>query len=78
MMTSEQKFALWIKYAMSGFVVIFVYFLFADLKIPLTPQAMVTRGITKLAPRVNGSIVAINVDNNQFVHEGAYSGEGEH
>lgn len=69
-MTSEQKFTLWIKYAMSTFVVIFAYFLIADFKIPLTPQAMVTRGVTKVVPRVNGTIVAINVDNNQSVEQG--------
>jgi multidrug resistance efflux pump len=70
MMTSEQKFALWIKYAMSIFVVIFAYFLLADLKVPLTPQAMVIRGVTKIVPRVNGTVVAINVENNQSVEPG--------
>lgn len=68
-MTSEQKFTLWIKYAMSIFVLIFAYFLLADFKIPLTPQAMVTRGVTKIVPRVNGTIVAINVKNNQSVEQ---------
>ncbi|MFT6927641.1 MAG: multidrug resistance efflux pump [Psychromonas sp.] len=69
-MTSEQKFTLWIKYAMTIFVVIFAYFLLADFKIPLTPQAMVTRGVTKVVPRVNGTIVAINIKNNQRVEPG--------
>lgn len=69
-MTSEEKFTLWIKYAMTVFVLIFAYFLLADLIMPLTPQAMVTRGVTKVVPRVSGTVVAINVENNQAVQQG--------
>jgi len=69
-MTAEQKFNRWIKLSMMAFLMIFAYFLLADLEMPLTPQAMAARGVTKVAPRVNGHIVALNVENNQGVCKG--------
>ncbi|WP_299794362.1 HlyD family secretion protein [uncultured Shewanella sp.] len=69
-MTPDQKFARWIKLSMLVFVMIFSYFIFADFNMPLTQQAMATRDVTKVAPRVNGHIVTINVENNQSVRKG--------
>ncbi|WP_432459046.1 HlyD family secretion protein [Agarivorans sp. QJM3NY_25] len=69
-MTVEQKFARWIKFSILVFVMVFTYFLFADYKIPLTPQAMVSRGVTQVVPRVNGNVVAIHIANNQLVKQG--------
>ncbi|WP_330959708.1 HlyD family secretion protein [Photobacterium sp. 53610] len=69
-MTPDQKFARWIKYACFAFVFVFGYFLMADLAMPLTPQAMATRVVTKVAPRVSGQITDIYVTNNQAVHKG--------
>ncbi|KDM92298.1 HlyD family secretion protein [Photobacterium galatheae] len=69
-MTPDQKFARWIKYACFAFVLVFGYFLMADLAMPLTPQAMATRVVTKVAPRVSGQITEIYVSNNQMVHKG--------
>ncbi|RQW65061.1 HlyD family secretion protein [Vibrio viridaestus] len=69
-MTPDQKFARWVKYSMCVFVAIFIYFLIADMLLPLTPQAMATRVVTKIAPRVNGPIEKINVSNNQHVEKG--------
>ncbi|MEI8598497.1 HlyD family secretion protein [Vibrio sp. M60_M31a] len=37
---------------------------------PLTPQAMATRVVTKVAPRVSGQITEIYVTNNQEIHKG--------
>lgn len=69
-MTPDQKFALWIKYSIVAFVALFAYFLVADLAMPLTPQAMATRTVTKISPRVNGQISDVFVTNNQTVHKG--------
>ncbi len=69
-MTPDQKFARWIKYSCFGFVLVFAYFLIADLAMPLTPQAMATRVVTKVAPQVSGQIAHVYVKNNQIVHKG--------
>jgi multidrug resistance efflux pump len=69
-MTPDQKFALWVKYACIIFVILFAYFLFADMSVPLTPQAMATHIVTKVAPRVSGQVIRVNVHNNQAVRQG--------
>lgn len=69
-MTPDQKFARWIKYSCVAFVLVFAYFLIADLAMPLTPQAMATRSVTKVAPRVSGQITEIYVNNNQKINKG--------
>ena len=69
-MTPDQKFARWIKYSCFGFVFVFAYFLVADLAMPLTPQAMATRVVTKIAPQVSGKIANVYVENNQAVNKG--------
>lgn len=69
-MTPDQKFARWIKYSCTLFILLFAYFLFADITMPLTPQAMATRVVTKVSPRVSGQISHVYVQNNQQVTEG--------
>ncbi|MDF4782114.1 biotin/lipoyl-binding protein, partial [Vibrio parahaemolyticus] len=49
---------------------VFAYFLVADLAMPLTPQAMATRVVTKVAPRVSGQITHLYVANNQEISQG--------
>jgi len=69
-MTADEKFARWVKRALALFVLVFAYFLWADLTLPLTPQAMVTRVVTQVAPQVNGTVEKVLVSNNQYVEEG--------
>ena len=69
-MTPDQQFSRWIKWSMAGFTALFAYFLMADLLMPLTPQAMATRVVTKLAPQVSGKVVEVAVHNNQQVKKG--------
>ncbi|WP_368157146.1 HlyD family secretion protein [Aeromonas sp. R10-2] len=69
-MTPDQQFTRWIKWSMAGFATLFAYFLIADLLMPLTPQAMATRVVTKLAPQVSGKVVEVAVHNNQQVKKG--------
>ncbi|MGL5285047.1 Multidrug resistance efflux pump [Aeromonas sp. RU39B] len=69
-MTPDQQFARWIKGSVLAFAALFIYFLLADLKIPLTPQAMATRGVVKVAPQVSGRLQTLYVHNNQTVQRG--------
>ncbi len=69
-MTVEQKFTRWVKLSVLLFIVLFAYFLFADFKMPLTPQAMVVRNVVKVVPQVSGNVVALHVKNNQPVKRG--------
>ncbi|QUN05501.1 HlyD family secretion protein [Shewanella yunxiaonensis] len=69
-MTPDQEFARMIKFSMFGFGLTFAYFMLADLKIPLTPQAMATHLVTKVAPQVGGKVVQVAVTNNQQVKKG--------
>lgn len=69
-MTPDQQFKRWIKWAMGIFILLFGYFLLADLKMPLTPQAMATRVVTKLAPQISGKVAQVAVGNNQHVKQG--------
>ncbi|OOE40746.1 hemolysin D [Salinivibrio kushneri] len=69
-MTPDEKFARWVKVAALSFVLIFGYFLAADNLMPLTPHAMVTRTVTKVAPQVSGPVSALAVENNQRVQKG--------
>ncbi|MCE9685748.1 HlyD family secretion protein [Shewanella sp. AS16] len=69
-MTPDQHFSRLVKSAMLGFALVFGYFLFADTAMPLTPQAMATRVVTKVTPQVSGKILAIGVANNQSVTKG--------
>lgn len=69
-MTPDQQFARLVKFAMLGFVAVFGYFLFADTLMPLTPEAMATRVVTKVTPQISGKILRINVENNQTVAKG--------
>ncbi len=69
-MTPDQQFARLVKFAMAGFAIVFAYFLLADLEMPLTPQAMATRGVVKIAPQISGRILTVNVHNNQTVEPG--------
>lgn len=69
-MTPDQQFTRLVKIAMLGFVLAFGYFIFADAAMPLTPQAMATRVVTKVTPQISGKIQTINVKNNQMVAKG--------
>ncbi|MBB1360708.1 MULTISPECIES: HlyD family secretion protein [unclassified Shewanella] len=69
-MTPDQQFARLVKIAIFMFVMVFGYFMFADAVMPMTPQAMATRMVTKVTPQVSGKIASIAVENNQLVAKG--------
>ncbi|MBZ9537356.1 MULTISPECIES: HlyD family secretion protein [Modicisalibacter] len=69
-MTPEQRFARWVQVALTAFVLLFGYFLLADLHMPLTPQARLIRQVVSVAPRVSGQVAAVEVANNRHVEAG--------
>jgi len=70
-MTPEQKFARWVKYSCMTFAILFIYFLFADMIVPVTTESMATRIVTKVAPRISGQITHVAIHNDQIVHKGS-------
>lgn len=69
-MTPDEQFSRLIRIAMAGFALMFLYFLLADLNMPLSTEAMATRSTTKVSPRVSGVVEQVNVHNNQMVKKG--------
>ena len=69
-MTPDQRFARWVQIAISALACCFIYFLTADLSMPLTPQAQLTRPVLKVAPRVAGQVSELAVSNSQYVQPG--------
>ncbi|UVJ46314.1 HlyD family secretion protein [Pseudomonas sp. LS1212] len=69
-MTPDQRFVRWVKIAIVAFAVFFIYFLVADLALPLTPQAQMTRPVLKVAPRVSGQVIEVAIADNQPVKPG--------
>lgn len=69
-MTPDQRFARRVQAAIVLFVLLFAYFLAADLWMPITPQAQLTRPVLRIAPRVDGQVLDVAVSNNQHVAAG--------
>ncbi|MDV3441618.1 biotin/lipoyl-binding protein, partial [Pseudomonas otitidis] len=69
-MTPDQRFARRVRAAIVAFVLLFAYFLAADLWMPVTPQAQLTRPVVRLAPRVGGQVLDVAVANNRHVEAG--------
>lgn len=69
-MTPDQRFARHVRFAILMLTALFVYFLAADLYMPLTPQAQLTRSVVRIAPRVSGQVIEVTVANNQHVEAG--------
>jgi multidrug resistance efflux pump len=69
-MTPDQRFARRVRVAIAAFIVLFIYFLIADLWMPLTPQAQLTRPVLRVAPQVSGQVLRVEIANNQHVLAG--------
>ena len=70
MMTPEQKFARWVRVSIASFLLMFVYFIVADIWIPLTPDSTVMRVVTPVSSRVAGYVAEVHVRNNSLVKKG--------
>lgn len=69
-MTPDQSFARWVRVSLIAFAVTFVYYLLADLWMPMTPQSRVLHPVTAIAPQVSGMVTDVQVRNNQHVEAG--------
>ena len=69
-MTPDQRFARRVQVAIALFALLFIYFLAADLWMPITPQAQLTRPVLRIAPRVSGQVQDVAVVNNRHVQAG--------
>ena len=70
MMTPEQKFARWVRVSIASFLLMFVYFIVADIWIPLTPDSTVMRVVSPVSARVSGYVAQVYVHNNSQVKKG--------
>ncbi|AGP81063.1 putative efflux pump protein [Alteromonas mediterranea MED64] len=68
--TPDQAFARYVKLALVAFAVCFIYFVVADIRMPMTPQARVYHQVTQISPQLNGPIIKVLVSNNQHVEKG--------
>jgi len=69
-MTPDQKFARYVKISLVGFILLFAYFVVADMYLPVTPQARVYHPVVQVTPQVSGRINQVLVNNNQAVNKG--------
>ncbi|MCY0966087.1 HlyD family secretion protein [Parathalassolituus penaei] len=69
-MTPDIHFNRWMRRATVLFLLILAYILFLDVKLPMTSYAMVQRPVVTVAPRVSGTVLEVNVHNNQAVKAG--------
>ncbi|WP_404343326.1 HlyD family secretion protein [Pseudoalteromonas mariniglutinosa] len=66
-MTPDQKFARYVKISLCGFILLFAYFVIADMYLPVTPQARVYHPVVQVTPQVSGRVTKVLVENNQAV-----------
>lgn len=66
-MTPDQLFKRWVHRALVLFAVIFIYFLGADLWMPVSTHSRVMHPVVSVSPEVSGQITQVNVTNNQVV-----------
>ena len=69
-MTPDQKFARYVKISLVGFILLFAYFVVADMYLPVTPQARVYHPVVQVTPQVSGRVNQVLVNNNQAVKKG--------
>lgn len=69
-LSPEQRFRRWVYSSLTLGLMLFLYFIFADLHMPVSPEARLGRMVVQVAPEVSGRVVSINVRNNQKVARG--------
>ncbi|MFK3858088.1 HlyD family secretion protein [Pseudoalteromonas rhizosphaerae] len=69
-MTPDQKFARYVKISLVGFILLFAYFVVADMFLPVTPQARVYHPVVQVTPQVSGRVNQVLVNNNQAIKTG--------
>lgn len=69
-MTPDQKFTRYVRLSLALFVLVFIYYLAADVLFPVTPQARVYHSVVQVSPQVSGRVTKVLVKNNQPVKAG--------
>lgn len=69
-MTPNQKFARYVRFSLIGFILVFIYYLVADMVLPVTPQARVYHPVVQISPQISGRVTSVQVSNNQSVKAG--------
>ncbi|MBQ4833620.1 HlyD family secretion protein [Pseudoalteromonas sp. MMG010] len=69
-MTPDQKFTRYVRFSLIAFVCLFIYYLIADMTMPVTPQARVYHSVVQVAPQISGQVTNVRVSNNQTVKVG--------
>lgn len=69
-MTPDEKFTRYVRLSLIGFVIVFIYYLVADIYLPVTPQARVYHPVVQISPQINGRVTKVFVSNNQQVKAG--------
>ncbi|CAM2848611.1 HlyD family secretion protein [Pseudoalteromonas distincta] len=69
-MTPDQKFAHYVRLSLVGFFFVFIYYLVADIFLPVTPQARVYHPVVQISPQISGRVTNVLVSNNKPVKAG--------
>lgn len=69
-MTPDQKFARYVRLSLVGFILVFLYYVIADIWLPVTPQARVYHPVVQISPQISGRVTKVLVSNNQPVKAG--------
>jgi len=69
-MNPEARFRAWMSGLLTLAAACFVYFLIADVQMPVSPEARLIHRVTQVAPEVGGRVVEVHVRNNQRVRAG--------
>src|SRR5690606_7204880 len=69
-MSPDTRFRAWMLSSLLLAGASFVYYLFADIHMPVSPQARLTYHVTQIAPDVSGRVVEVLVRNNMRVKLG--------
>jgi multidrug resistance efflux pump len=69
-MSPDFRFRAWMFGSLALIGLSFVYYLIADIHMPVSPEARLTYQVTQVAPEVSGRVVDVRVENNQAVERG--------
>ncbi|EJE8554650.1 HlyD family secretion protein [Vibrio vulnificus] len=69
-MTADHKFRLWMRTLIVLFIVLFLYIIVADQRVPMTTEGRVQGYVVQVSPEVSGKVTQVMVRNNQLVHQG--------
>ncbi|MDO6486134.1 HlyD family secretion protein [Colwellia sp. 4_MG-2023] len=69
-MAPDQIFKRWVHVALVVFAISFVYFLYADLWMPVSTQSRVLHPVANISAKVNGQVNKVYINNNQSIQQG--------